>query len=31
VEGGFVAVTGAGPGGLQVVATPRGQALLAGH
>jgi hypothetical protein len=31
VEGGFVAVIGAGPDGLQVVATPRGQALLAGQ
>jgi hypothetical protein len=31
VEGGFVAITAAGPGGLQVVATPRGRALLAGQ
>ncbi len=35
VEGGFVAIIAAGPGspsgGLQVVATPRGRALLAGR
>jgi hypothetical protein len=30
VDGGYVAVTPGGPEGLQVVATPRGLALLAG-